>query len=63
MVEEYPPSKSVPVRDRDLPHTSARMPAAMPWAEPSPLELVHLVADQQVEEALHPVLDVVGQSG
>ena len=27
----------------------------------SPLELMHLVADQQVEEALHPVLDVVGQ--
>ena len=28
---------------------------------PSPLELVHLVAYEQVEEALHPVLDVVGQ--
>ena len=28
---------------------------------PSPLELMHLVADQQVEEPLHPVLDVVGQ--
>ena len=28
---------------------------------PSPLELMDLVADQQVEEALHPVLDVVGQ--
>ena len=60
MVEEYPP-RSVPVRLRDLPHTSARMPAAMPWAAPSPLELVNLVADKQVEEALHPVLDVVGQ--
>ena len=28
---------------------------------PSTLELMDLVADQQVEEALHPVLDVVGQ--
>ena len=28
---------------------------------PSPLELVNFVAYQQVEEALHPVLDVVGQ--
>ena len=28
---------------------------------PSPLELMNLVAYQQVEEALHPVLDVVGQ--
>ena len=28
---------------------------------PSPLELVHLVGHEQVEEALHPVLDVVGQ--
>ena len=28
---------------------------------PSPLELVHLVADQQVEEPPHPVLDVIGQ--
>ena len=27
----------------------------------SPLELMDLIADQQVEEALHPVLDVVGQ--
>ena len=26
-----------------------------------PLVLVHLVPDQQVEEALHPVLDVVSQ--
>ncbi len=33
----------------------------MPWALPLSLELMHLVTYQQVEEALHPVLDVVGQ--
>ncbi len=33
----------------------------MPWARASPLELVNFVAYKQVEEALHPVLDVVGQ--
>ena len=38
MVEEYPPRR-VPVRLRDLPHTSARMPAAMALGAPSPLEL------------------------
>ena len=48
----------VPERLKDLPQASARMPAAMPWAEP-PLVLVHLVADEQVEEPLQPVLHVV----
>ena len=33
----------------------------MPWGRASPLVLVDLATDQQVEEALHPVLDVVGQ--
>ena len=28
---------SVPLSERDLPQASARMPAAMPWAEPRPL--------------------------
>ena len=36
MVEAYPP-KRVPVRLRDFPQASARTPAAMPWAEPRPL--------------------------
>ena len=57
---EYPPIR-VPDRLRDLPITSASTPAAMPWAETAPLVLVNFVSDQQVEEAPHPVLHVVGQ--
>ena len=33
----------------------------MPWAEPRPLYSWDLVPDQQVEEALHPVLHVIRQ--
>ena len=60
MVEEYPP-RSVPVRLRDLPQTSARTPATMPWAEPRPLYSWTSSPTSRSEEALHPVLHVVGQ--
>ena len=49
------------LRLRDVPQTSARTPAAMPWAEPRPLYSCTSSVDEQVEEAPHPVLHVVGQ--
>ena len=44
-----------------MPQASARITGGDALGRPSPLVLVDLVADEQVEEALHPVLHVVGQ--
>ena len=49
------------LRARELPQTSARIPAAMPWADPRPLVLMHFVGDQQVEPARQALLDVLGE--
>ena len=56
----YPPM-TVPVRLRDLPQASARTAGGDALGRAPALVFMDLVTDQQVEEALHPVLDVVGQ--